>query len=119
MSDSSIYTDLEPPISTRLNDLSTNVHVMVASRLRFLLSPSVTLEYFDSSMNTVTNINHKHIVNMIKCELHWLLSWCRQLIRVLNVVDVGVVGIVSAVSLVGIVSVVSPVTVLGGVTVVV
>ena len=119
MSDWSIYTDLEPPISTRLNDLSTDVHVMVASRLRLLLSPSVTLEYFDRSMITVTNINHKQIIKMIKCKLHWLLSWCWQLIRVLNVVDVGVVGIVSAVSVVGIVSVVSAVTVVGGVTVVV
>lgn len=89
---------------------------MVESRLRFLLSPSVTLEYFDSSLNTVTNINHKHRVKTTKCELHWLLSWCRQLIRVLNVVDVGVVGIVSAVSVVGIASVVSAVTVVGGVT---
>lgn len=51
-------------------------------------------------MNTVTNINHKHRVKMIKCELHWLLSWCRQLIRIVNVVDVGVVGVVSAVSVV-------------------
>lgn len=82
----------------------------------FCSGPSVTLEYFDSSMITVTNINHKHRVKTIKCELHWLLSWCRQLIRVLNVVDVGAVGIVSAVS---IASVVSAVTVVGGVTVVV
>ena len=119
MSDWSIYTDLEPPISTRLNDLSTDIHVMVASRLRPLLSPSVTLEYFDRSMITVTNINHKHIIKMIKCKLQWLLSWYWQLIRVLNVVDVGVVGIVSAVSVVGIASVVSAVTVVGGVTVVV
>lgn len=85
----------------------------------FCSGPSVTLEYFDSSMITVTNINHKHRVKTTKCELHWLLSWCRQLIRVLNVVDVGVVGIVSAVSVVGIASVVSAVTVVGGVTVVV
>lgn len=70
-------------------------------------------------MITVTNINHKHRVKMIKCELHSLLSWCRQLIRVANVVDVGVVGVVSEVIVIGIVSVVSIVSVVGGVTMVV